>query len=50
MKLLTFLHLAEGKSTLDFSTIQTEVDIKEWEVEQFVIDGEWVACGWERVR
>ena len=39
MKLLTFLHLAEGRSSLDFGTIQSEIDINEGDIEQFVIDG-----------
>lgn len=42
MKLLTFLHLVEGKSSVDFKTVQHEADIEAEEVEQFVIDGELV--------
>lgn len=39
MKLLTFLHLAEGKSVIDFNNIQDEIEVGENEVEQFIIDG-----------
>ncbi|XP_067931256.1 eukaryotic translation initiation factor 3 subunit M-like [Watersipora subatra] len=38
MKLLTFLHLAEGRSSIDFQTIQKEIEIPAEEVEQFIID------------
>ena len=39
MRLLTFMHLAENRSTLDFEVIERELGISPKEVEQFIIDG-----------
>jgi len=39
MRLLTFMQLAEGNSEMSFDTIQQELQLKETEVEAFIIDG-----------
>ncbi|XP_069680401.1 eukaryotic translation initiation factor 3 subunit M [Periplaneta americana] len=38
MRLLTFMQLAEGNSEMTFDTIQQELQLKETEVEAFIID------------
>jgi hypothetical protein len=39
MRLLTFMQLAEGNSEMTFDTIQQELQLKDTEVEAFIIDG-----------
>jgi len=39
MRLLTFMQLAEGNSEMSFDTIQQELQLKDTEVEAFIIDG-----------
>jgi hypothetical protein len=39
MRLLTFMQLAEGNSEMTFDTVQEELQLKETEVEEFIIDG-----------
>lgn len=43
MKMLTFLHLAEGRNIIDFKLIQSEIGVDNDGVEQFIIDGECAA-------
>lgn len=43
MRLLTFMHLAEGRNSLDFDTIERELKITGQEVEQFIIDGNLIS-------
>jgi len=38
MRLLTFMQLAEGNSEMSFDTIQQELQLKDTEVEAFIID------------
>ena len=44
MRLLTFMQLAEGNSEMSFDTIQQELQLKDTEVEAFIIDGKKFCC------